>query len=35
VPNPTGVGVPEEDPLEEGDTPEFHVDFLAEDDQAH
>jgi len=35
VPNPAGLGAPEEDPLEEGDAPEFHVDFLAEDDQAH
>ena len=35
VPNPTGLGAPDEDPLEEGDAPEFHVDFLGEDDQAH
>lgn len=35
VPNPTALGAPDEDPLEEGDTPEFHVDFLGEDDQAH
>lgn len=35
VPNPTALGAPDEDPLEEGDAPEFHVDYLGEDDQAH
>lgn len=35
VPNPSGLGMPEEDPLEDGDAPEFHVDFLGEDDAPH
>ncbi|KQW72028.1 segregation and condensation protein B [Phenylobacterium sp. Root77] len=34
VPNPSGLGLPEEDPLED-DAPEFHTDFLGEDDPAH
>jgi segregation and condensation protein B len=32
VPNPTGLGLAEEDPLEDGDAPEFHVDFLGDDE---
>lgn len=32
VPNPMGLGLPEEDPLDDGDAPEFHTDFLAEDE---
>jgi len=35
VPNPSGLGMPEEDPLDEDDAPEFHTDFLGDDDQAH
>ncbi|ODT58846.1 MAG: SMC-Scp complex subunit ScpB [Phenylobacterium sp. SCN 69-14] len=35
VPNPAGLGLPEEDPLEDGDAPEFHVDFLGEDEPPH
>ena len=30
VPDPS-MPAPEEDPLDEGDAPEFHQDFLAED----
>ena len=32
VPNPLGLGMLEEDPLEDGDAPEFHTDYLGEDD---
>jgi segregation and condensation protein B len=32
VPNPS-LGGADEDPLEPGEAPEFHVDFLAEDEQ--
>ena len=32
VPNLTGLGLAEEDPLEDGDAPEFHVDFLGDDE---
>ena len=35
VPNPAGLGMADEDPLDEDETPEFHTDFLGEDDQAH
>lgn len=35
VPNPTGLGMIDEDPLEEDEAPEFHTDFLGGDDQAH
>ncbi|HEY9233397.1 MULTISPECIES: SMC-Scp complex subunit ScpB [Phenylobacterium] len=35
VPTPGGLGAPDEDPLEDGEAPEFHVDFLGEDDPAH
>lgn len=35
VPNPMALGLPEEDPLEDGEAPEFHTDFLGEDEQAH
>ena len=35
VPNPAGLGMPEEDPLGDDETPEFHTDFLGEDDPAH
>lgn len=35
VPNPSGLGMADEDPLEEDEAPEFHTDFLGEDDQAH
>jgi segregation and condensation protein B len=35
VPNPGGLGLGEEDPLDEDDAPEFHTDFLGEDDPAH
>ena len=31
VPDPSALA-PDEDPLEEGETPEFHVDFLGEDE---
>jgi segregation and condensation protein B len=31
MPSPEGLG-PDEDPLEDGDAPEFHTDFLAEDE---
>lgn len=34
VPNPTGLGLPEEDPLGDDEAPEFHTDFLGEDDPA-
>ncbi len=32
VPNPLGGEMLEEDPLEDGEAPEFHTDFLGEDD---
>ena len=35
VPNPAGLGMPEEDPLGDDEAPEFHTDFLGEDDPAH
>lgn len=35
VPSPTGLGLGEEDPLDADDAPEFHTDFLGEDDPAH
>lgn len=35
VPNPGGLGLGEEDPLDSDDAPEFHTDFLGEDDPAH
>lgn len=35
VPNPAGLGAIDEDPLESDEAPEFHTDFLGEDDQAH
>ena len=35
VPNPAGLGLGEEDPLDDDDAPEFHTDFLGEDDPAH
>ena len=34
VPNPSGLGMPEEDPLGDDEAPEFHTDFLGEDDPA-
>lgn len=34
VPNPAGLGMPEEDPLGDDEAPEFHTDFLGEDDPA-
>lgn len=34
VPNPTGLGLPEEEPLGDDEAPEFHTDFLGEDDPA-
>lgn len=35
VPNPAGLGMIDEDPLEDDEAPEFHTDFLGGDDQAH
>ena len=32
VPNPSGLGMPEEDPLGDDEAPEFHTDFLGEED---
>ena len=32
VPNPLGGEMLEEDPLEDGEAPEFHTDFLGEED---
>ena len=34
VPNPAGLGMPDEDPLGDDEAPEFHTDFLGEDDPA-
>ncbi|MDO9430161.1 MAG: SMC-Scp complex subunit ScpB [Phenylobacterium sp.] len=32
VPNPLGGGMLDEDPLDDGEAPEFHTDYLGEDD---